>query len=66
MTTVAEISVAVKQLPRRELARFRRWFAEYDAAQWDREFEADVAAGKLDKIAREVLRDHRAGRTTPR
>lgn len=66
MTTVAEISVAVKRLPRRDLARFRKWFAEYDAAQWDREFEADVADGRLDKIAREVLRDHRAGRTTHR
>lgn len=66
MTTVAQISGAVKRLPRKELARFRKWFAEYDATQWDREFEADVAEGRLDAISREVLRDHRAGRTTPR
>jgi len=66
MTTAAEISGAVKRLPKRELVRFRKWFAEYDAAQWDREFEADVAAGRLDAIAREVLRDWRAGRTTER
>ena len=66
MTTVAEISGAVKRLPQRELVRFRKWFAEYDAAQWDREFEADVATGRLDALAREVLRDWRAGRTTER
>jgi len=49
----------VKRLPRKDLAKFQKWFAEYDAAQWDREFEADVAAGKLDSVAREVLRDWR-------
>ena len=66
MTTVAQIRGAVKRLPRRELTKFRKWFAEYDAAQWDCEFEADVVAGKLDSIAREVLRDWQAGRTTER
>ena len=66
MTTVAQISGAVKQLPRKDLAKFRKWFAEYDAERWDREFEADVTAGRLDAVAREVLRDWRAGRTTAR
>ncbi len=64
MTTVAEISGAVRKLPKRELARFRQWFAEYDAAQWDAELERDVASGKLAKLEREALRDLQAGRTT--
>ena len=64
MTTVAEISGAVRRLPKRELAKFRKWFSEFDAATWDREFEEDVAAGRLDALAREALRDDRAGRTT--
>jgi len=64
MTTVAEISGAVRRLPKRELARFRKWFVTYDAAAWDREFEADVAAGRLDRLGREALRDLRAGRCT--
>jgi hypothetical protein len=63
MTTVAEISGAVKRLPKRELARFRKWFADYDAAVWDRQLAADAAAGKLDGLIREAQRDHRAGRT---
>ena len=64
MTTVAEITGAVRRLPKRELARFRKWFADFDAAAWDREFENDVATGRLDELAREALRDDRAGRTT--
>ena len=63
MTTVAAISGAVKRLPKRELARFRKWFAEYDAAVWDRRLAADTQVGKLDSLIREAQRDHRAGRT---
>lgn len=64
MSTVEEITGAVKRLPKRDLARFRKWFAEYEAAVWDRQLEEDIAAGRLDKFAREALRDHKAGRTT--
>ena len=64
MTTVTEISGAVRRLPKRELAKFRKWFAKFDAAAWDREFEDDAAAGRLDALAREALRDKRNGRTT--
>ena len=63
MTTVADITGAVKRLPKKDLARFRKWFAEYDAAVWDRQLAADAAAGKLDALIREAQRDHRAGRT---
>ena len=65
MTTVAQISGAVKRLPRKDLARFRKWLAEYDAAIWDRQLVADAAAGKRDALIRETQRDHRAGRTKP-
>ena len=64
MTTVTEITGAVRRLPKKELARFRKWFAEYDAAAWDRQFEHNVATGRLDALAREALRDLGAGRTT--
>ena len=62
MTTVAEISGAIRRLPKRELDRFRKWFAEYDAAAWDLQFERDVADGRLDGFAREAQREVRAGR----
>jgi len=41
-----------------------RWFAEFDAAAWDRQLELDVKAGKLDTLADEALRDHAAGKST--
>jgi hypothetical protein len=63
MTTVAQISGAVRRLPKRDLAKFRKWFVEYDAAAWDRQFAQDVADGRLDRHAREALKEVRAGRT---
>jgi hypothetical protein len=47
-----------------ERATLRAWFAEFDAAEWDRQFEADVHTGKLDAFADSALSDHAAGRTT--
>jgi hypothetical protein len=61
--STTEIERAIEQLPPEELARLRAWFAEFDAAQWDREFEQDVAAGRLDALADEALDDDRNGRT---
>lgn len=64
MSTVGDIKIAVEQLSREELAAFRAWFAEYDAAVWDEEIEADTAAGHLDALADEALSDLREGRCT--
>jgi hypothetical protein len=64
MSTVHEIELAVRRLAPDELAAFRRWFAEFDADAWDRRFEDDVAAGRLDSLAEEALSDLSAGRTT--
>lgn len=63
MSTVPEIEEAVRRLGEAELAKFREWFAEFDAAQWDRQIDRDVAAGRLDGLADEALADLRGGRT---
>ena len=63
MTTVSEISGAVQRLTKRDLERFRKWFAEYDAVAWDEQFERDVTEGRLDRLASEARREVRAGRT---
>jgi hypothetical protein len=64
MSTIHEIEDAIRNLPAEGLVEFRAWFAEFDAATWDREFEEDVAAGRLDDLAAEALRDLREGRCT--
>ncbi len=62
MHTIEEIQEAIRRLPAEELAAFRAWFAEFDATVWDREFEEDVAAGRLDQLAQEAVEDCRKGR----
>ena len=62
MSVVTEIENAVSNLPPDELARFRAWFDEFDAAAWDKTFEEDVAAGRLDAVANEAIRDFQQGR----
>jgi hypothetical protein len=64
MSTVQDIENAIRQLSPEDLAVFRAWFAEFDAAVWDRQLEADVAAGRLDQLAEEALQEFRAGRCT--
>ena len=66
MSSVNEIEEAVLRLTPAELDAFRTWFAEFDAAAWDRQMEDDVAAGRLDAFANEALGDLRAGRCTDR
>ena len=61
MSDVKSIEKAVEALPPAELAEFRRWFAEYDAAAWDRQIDEDAASGKLDRLADEALADYRFG-----
>ena len=66
MNTVQELEKSVRQLSSEELAAFRAWFAEFDADAWDRQFEADVSAGRLDWLVEEAKRDLREGRCTDR
>jgi hypothetical protein len=37
MSNIQEIERAVSQLPPKELAKFRAWFAEFDADLWDQQ-----------------------------
>jgi hypothetical protein len=64
MSRVEQLERQVKDLPPEELAAFRNWFTAFDAEVWDRQFEADVVAGKLDDLAARALGDHAAGRST--
>ena len=63
MTKVENLEREVRDLSARELANFREGFAEFDAAEWDRQIEEDVGSGKLDRLADAALADHNAGRS---
>ena len=62
--SVQELEAAVAQLAPDDLAQFAKWFEDYQADEWDRRFEADVAAGKLDALGRQADEDFEAGRAT--
>ena len=63
MSKIETLEREIEKLSAEELAAFRDWFANYDADAWDRQMEADVKAGKLDRLAAEALAEHKRGET---
>ncbi len=61
MLTAESVEKAVEQLSQAELAKFRRWYAEFEANVWDAKIETDAAAGKLDALAAEALAEYHSG-----
>jgi hypothetical protein len=59
--TVEGLEKAVAKLAPEQLKKFRAWFEEFDAAQFDQKVEPAVRAGKLDRLAKEALDDFRKG-----
>jgi hypothetical protein len=64
MTKVESIEQEIQHLSGEELAAFRRWYEDFDAKAWDREFDDDVRAGRLDELAARALQAHAAGKST--
>jgi hypothetical protein len=64
MNSLQEIERAIVQLPKPDLQVLRGWFDEFEAEMWDQEFEEDVKAGRLDRLAQQALADLSAGRCT--
>ncbi len=62
--TLEELEQSITHLPPEELTRFREWFLAFDADNWDRKFDVDVAAGRLDSLAESAIQEHRAGKST--
>lgn len=62
--SLAELEKEVQMLPPGEFAAFTRWFEEYTANLWDKQFERDVAAGKLDQLGRKADAAFQAGQCT--
>lgn len=64
MGKVEKIEREIQDLSPDEMTELRGWFAAFDAETWDRQFEADVRAGKLDALAEAALKAHESGRST--
>ena len=64
MTQVQKIEKEITHLPQGELTKLRTWFEKFDAEIWDKQFEEDVKAGKLDFLAEKAREDFKKGRVT--
>ena len=63
--SVKDLEKAVASLSAEDLSEFSAWFEEFLADAWDERFAQDVAAGKLDKIAKQADQDFEEGLCTP-
>ncbi len=63
--SIDELEAAVQRLPENELKSFAQWFEEYLADQWDRQIEADIAAGRLDHLGDRAQAAFDAGECSP-
>ena len=52
-------------MPDSEYAELRNWFLEEDWDRWDKEFEEDVKAGRLDALAASILKAKEEGTLEP-
>lgn len=62
MASLAEIKEAIQDLPPAELAEIARWLQDVQEDQWDRQIEADAAAGRLDFFKEQVAQARAARR----
>lgn len=61
MSKIEEVEKKVQGLRPGELEAFRKWFWNFDAELWDRQFEKDVLSGKLDLLAETALKSYKSG-----
>ena len=59
--TIRDIEHAIAKLPTKKLAAFRAWFHKFDARTWDKQFQEDVKAGKLDRVADKAIAEYKKG-----
>jgi hypothetical protein len=63
MRKLEEIEEQVRNLSGTDLVKFRKWFAEFDAQAWDKQFEADVKSGKLDALGEAARQARQEGKS---
>ncbi len=62
MSELEQLEQQVLRLSPEDLARFRAWFIELDHQLWDKQIEADLHAGKLDRMIAEARAEFKVGK----
>jgi hypothetical protein len=63
MNTVAEIRDAIQKLPANEAWQLAHELRDHLDALWDKQFEEDVEAGRLDQLIARAREEHASGKT---
>jgi hypothetical protein len=62
--SLKELENSIAKLPPDELSKFREWFMDFDAEQFDKRIESNASDGRLDSLANAAIREHTAGKST--
>jgi Arc/MetJ-type ribon-helix-helix transcriptional regulator len=63
MSTVTEIRDAIQKLSAKDAWQLAEELRDYLDALWDRQFEDDVKAGRLDQVIARAREEHAGGKT---
>jgi len=55
MTQLERIQDEIEALSHKDYVRLRKWFAEKDSEEWDKQIETDANAGRLDFLVEEAM-----------
>jgi hypothetical protein len=61
MSKIDQIEKEVQGLKPDELQAFRKWFWDFDAQEWDHQFEKDALSGKLHSFAETAIKAFKSG-----
>lgn len=61
MSTLEQIEAAILTLPSNEFEQLKKWLLDLDYDRWDKQLEQDIAAGKIEALANEAVKDFEAG-----
>jgi hypothetical protein len=65
MSAIQELERVIAQLPKAEFLKLREHMQRRFDADWDAQFERDVASGALSKASAKAIAEHRAGKSKP-
>jgi hypothetical protein len=61
MTQLERIQDEIEALSHKDYVRLRKWFAEKDWEEWDKQIETDANAGRLDFLVEEAMAEKAKG-----
>ena len=54
MSTLTEIEMAIRQLPKPEFFKLAEWIEEIKESEWDAQMQSDAKTGRLDFLFKEA------------